>query len=78
MRPKDLSIIAIFTFVTAVAWIILSLYHTKVTSTISPALQKQIEPISPRFDKTTIDRLKKQRKKLEVLTEIVSTSGGQL
>lgn len=73
MKQRDMAIIAIFTLVTVITWIVLTLYHANVTSTISSALQEKIEPISPQFNMATVDMLKKDRKKLEMLTEIVAS-----
>lgn len=78
MKQRDLTIIAIFTFITVVAWIGLTLYHTNVTTTISGALQKKIEPIPSQFDTATIEMLKKDRIKLDVLTEIVASAAPTL
>ena len=72
MKQKDFLLIATATFITVSAWIVLSIYHVRVTSTISPALKERIEPIESRFDTSTIDMLKKQRKTVNILPEIES------
>lgn len=72
MKQKDFLLIAIFTFITVSAWIILSIYHARVTSTISPALKEKIEPIEPRFNTAVIETLKKQRKTVNILPEITA------
>lgn len=69
MKQKDFLLIAIFTFITILAWIILTIYHARVTSTISPALKEKIEPIEPRFDTSTIEMLKRQRKTVNIFPE---------
>lgn len=81
MKQKDFLLIAIFTFITVLAWIILTIYHARVTSTISPALKEKIEPIEPRFDTSTIEMLKTQRKTVSIFPEMSepqsATPGGQ-
>lgn len=69
MKQKDLLLIAIFSFVTALAWIILNLYHAKVTSTLSPALKEKIESIEPQFNTDIIEELKRERGSLELFPE---------
>lgn len=73
MKQRDFLFIAIFTFVTVLAWIIFTIYHTRVTSIIEPTLKEKIEPIEPRFDTQTIDVLKKQRKPVNLLPETVAS-----
>lgn len=71
MKQRDLILIAVFTFITVVAWIIFGVYHTRVTSTITPALQQRIEPIEPRFDTRVIDSIKNERKQVLLLPEVL-------
>lgn len=75
MKQRDLLLIAGFTFLTVLVWIVLSIYHLQVTSTITPALQKKIEPIEPLFDRKVINEIKAQRKAVSILpeTSLVST-----
>lgn len=69
MKQRDLLIIAVFTFLVVVAWISFSLYHAYVTSTISPTLRERIAPIEPRFDISTINMLKTERKPINIIPE---------
>lgn len=76
MKQRDLFLIVIFTFITVLAWIIFTVYHAHITSTISPTLREKIEPIQPRFDTAVIDILRTERKKIETLPETPSASPG--
>ncbi len=58
----DILYLSISMFVIVVVWIVFSLYHTYVTSTISDDLQMQITPIDGSFDTATIDKLKSRTK----------------
>lgn len=55
---KDILFLAISSFIVVAAWIGFNLYHTYVTSTITPELQTSITPITPEFDMVTINKLK--------------------
>lgn len=55
---KDILFLAISSFIVVVAWIGFNLYHTYVTSTITPELQTSITPITADFDTATINKLK--------------------
>lgn len=69
MRRKDFLLISIFTFITVVAGIGFTIYHTLVTTTTTPELQKRIEPIAPTFDGKTIEVIKRERKPVNLLEE---------
>lgn len=58
---KDIFYIAISSLVLAVLWVGFSIYHAYVDSTITPALQTQIEPIEPIFNTQVIQELKSRR-----------------
>ncbi|MFH1186873.1 MAG: hypothetical protein V1697_01720 [Candidatus Levyibacteriota bacterium] len=60
MKHKDIYILLIPSFVLVVFWIIFTIYHNSVSSTITPTQSVQIKPISPDFDMTTIQALKKR------------------
>ncbi|MFH1832751.1 MAG: hypothetical protein ABH816_01100 [Candidatus Levyibacteriota bacterium] len=61
MKQKEILWFLISTFILVVLWIVLSIYHNSVTSTISKPLAIQIMPIKPNFDKETINRLKERK-----------------
>lgn len=71
MKQKDLVLVAAFTFITVVAWIIFSVYHTQVTSTITPAQEQKIEPIEPMFNTSLIEQIKRERKPVLILPETI-------
>lgn len=58
MKQKDILFIFISSFVVVAAWVGFNLYHKWVTTTISPDLQIQINPIESSFDRDTIEKLK--------------------
>lgn len=55
---KSLLYIAIFTTVTVLSWIVLSVYHNYTTSTITQGTSIIITPIDPEFDQETIQKIK--------------------
>jgi len=57
MKRKDILSILIPSFIFVIAWIILSIHHNVVTSTISEQLNMQITAISPSFDTSVITSL---------------------
>lgn len=61
MRKNDLAFLFGSGFLMVVAWILFSIYHESVTSTIPEAVTIQIAPIDPAFDVQTIDLLKKRQ-----------------
>jgi hypothetical protein len=62
MNKHDLLIILIPTFICVIAWIGFNIYHSAVTSTISPAEISQISPINPDFDTKIISQLKNRER----------------
>ncbi|OGK55584.1 hypothetical protein A3B56_02430 [Candidatus Roizmanbacteria bacterium RIFCSPLOWO2_01_FULL_45_11] len=58
MNSKDLLFISIVTFLTTIAWTVYDIYHTAVTSTITPVQQELIKPINPGFDQETLELLR--------------------
>ncbi len=62
MNKKDLLFIMISGFTLVVFWIGFNIYHNAKTSTIPEATSIQITPITPTFDKKTIDEIKKRNK----------------
>lgn len=58
MNSKDILFISIITFLTTVAWTIYDIYHTAVTSTITPVQRELIKPIKAGFDQETLELLR--------------------
>jgi len=73
MKQKELTYIAVSVFLLILMWIIFSIYHNSVTSTITPLVNTQIIPISPTFDTRTVDNLKK-RESVSPIFEFEGTS----
>jgi len=57
MKQKDFLFILIPLFILTVLWVIFSVYHNYVTSTIKDPLTYQIIPIEGKFDTDTLDQL---------------------
>ena len=49
-------------FILVVAWIGFSIYHNSVTSTIPEATNLQITPIEGKFDRETIENIKRRER----------------
>lgn len=62
MKHKDILMIVIPSFILIIIWVIFSIYHNSVSSTISPALGIQIKSITPEFDMVTLYNLKRRNK----------------
>jgi hypothetical protein len=62
MKQKDILFIFISSFVVVAAWVGFNLYHKWVTTTISPDLQIQINPIESSFDRDTIEKIKSRNR----------------
>ena len=62
MKQKDIITLLIPAFILVVVWIIFSIYHGSVTSTIPAAVNIQISPINPTFNMDTISKLKQREK----------------
>lgn len=76
-RQKDILYLLISGFVLSVILVISNVYHNHATSTISETLQLEVLPIEPRFDKTTLEKIKQRTKvdpRFEVSTSVASTS----
>ena len=61
MKKNDILQILIPLFIFVLAWIVFSVHHNIVTSTISQTLNVQISPISPSFDTTTVAALRNRQ-----------------
>lgn len=71
MKRRDILIILASIFIFVLIWIGFNIYHSSVKSTISESTSMQISPISPNFDTTVIDKLKKR----QVVTPVYQTTG---
>lgn len=71
MKQKEILIILIPSFVLTILWVIFTIYHNHVTSTIKNPLTIQIIPIEGKFDTNTIEALK-NRQRINPLYEIES------
>ena len=58
MKQKDLILILIPAFITTVLWVVFSVYHSYITSTIKEPLNTLIIPIKGTFDTISIDQIK--------------------
>lgn len=73
MKKNDILILLIPSVLIVILWVIFSIYHNYVTSTISKSLSTQILPINPDFNLNVINDLKK-RNSIEPIYQI---SGNQ-
>lgn len=60
MKKNDVLILLIPSMLIVIMWVVFSIYHNYVTSTIPENLNTQILSISPDFDLKTIENLKKR------------------
>ena len=60
MKKNDILILLIPSMLIVILWVVFSVYHNYVTSTIPENLNTQILSISPNFDLKTIENLKKR------------------
>lgn len=60
MKQRDVLFLVIPFFMLVLIFIIFSVYHNSVTSTISENLNIQITPIAPDFNQKTISDIKKR------------------
>lgn len=70
MKQRDIITLLVPSFILIVAWIIFSIYHNSVASTITPVVNIQISPITPTFDMNAISKLKQR----QTVTPIYETS----
>jgi hypothetical protein len=71
MKRKDILIILASVFVFVFIWIGFNIYHNSVKSTITETVSIQISSISPNFDTTAVDKLKKR----QTVTPIFQSNG---
>lgn len=60
MKKNDILLLLIPICVLAILWVLFSIYHSFITSTIPDSLNTQIVPISPNFDINTISKIKEK------------------
>lgn len=60
MKKNDILILLIPSMLIVIMWVVFSVYHNYITSTIPENLNTQILSISPDFDLKTIENLKKR------------------
>jgi len=58
MKHREIYLLLISSFVLVVFWIAFSIYHSSVTSTISPVQNVQIIPIKPDFNMKAVSDIK--------------------
>lgn len=73
MKQRDIITLLIPSFILILAWIIFSIYHSSVSSTITPVVDIQISPIKPVFDMDAISKLR-QRQKVTPIYETPATA----
>jgi len=66
MKQKDLLFLLVSVFIMAFAWILFSIIHNAITSTIPETVSIQISPISPSFNIKVIEKLKNKIKVIAV------------
>lgn len=76
---RNLLLIAIFTVFTVFAWIGFSVLHQLQTSTISKDTTIKIDPITPTFDRKTLEKLQTHKEQPADLNEkvIINPTGTQ-
>lgn len=71
MKQKDFLIILIPLFILTILWVIFSIYHNLITSTIKDPLTYQIIKIEGQFDKETLKNIV-NRKRVVPQNEVVN------
>lgn len=72
---KNLLLIVVFTLFSVVALIAFNIYHNVTTSKISEDAAKQVIPITPSFDKETLNQIETRRVIQADLSEQPAISG---
>jgi hypothetical protein len=62
MRQKDLIFLLVSATFLAIVWIVFTIIHNSLTSTINGSLTQQIQSIDSTFDNQTIQTLQKRQK----------------
>lgn len=60
MNRKELTIIAIITFITVLVWMVMGIYFAKTKPTLTDVQLQQIVPLTPTFDNDIIRQLEKR------------------
>ena len=60
MKQKDILFLLISSTFLAIVWIVFTIIHTSLTSTISSSINQQIQPIEGTFDSKTLQVLQKR------------------
>lgn len=68
MKQRDIFLIVIPSFILVALWVVFSIYHNFVSSTISNPLSVQIQPIEPSFNSKSIKDIK-ERQQIEPIYE---------
>ena len=55
MTNKDWLILSVITFLTVAVWTVFDLYHTTISSTITPTQEKLVEPLDPNLNTKVFD-----------------------
>lgn len=71
MKQKDFLIILVPAFILTILWVVFSIYHNYVTSTVKDPLTFQTIPIDGKFDKLTIENIK-NRQRINPLYELLA------
>ena len=58
---RDWLVIAIFTFITVLVWIVSDVYHAVVTSQITEIQAQLILPLNPKIDQIAIDNIRTRK-----------------
>jgi cell shape-determining protein MreC len=74
MKRKDIILLVIPMFFLVLVWILFSIYHNSVSSTISESLNVQITPIEGSFDQNSLNELKKRKNLLPIFEATGSAS----
>lgn len=72
MKQKDFLIVLVSLFILTILWVVFSLYHNYVTSTIEDPLSYQIAAIEGNFDTDTLSEIL-ERKRVAPLYELSPT-----
>jgi len=78
MKQRDIYILLISSFVLVVIWIVFTIYHNSVTSTIPEVLNIQIVPIKPDFDLKTVSDIKTRNDITPVYDSIIKSENEAL
>lgn len=78
MKQKDLMFLLISSVILTIAWIVFTIIHKSISTTITPITSEQITAIKPNFDEKTINVLKNRENTAPaffIQSTIASTSG---